>query len=124
LAKRLSKAGFQVWYPEDRIAPGGNWAKEIGRALDDSEFMVILLTPRSMESDWLRQEIEFAISSKKYEGRLFTLFVGPATDVEKNVPWILLELPHLQIESAKGLGDSVKRIRTLRANPTVSHLNA
>jgi hypothetical protein len=34
----------------------------------------------AMESDWLHQEIEFAIGSKKYERRLFTIFVGSAVE--------------------------------------------
>ena len=60
LADHLARAGFVVWSPEEEISPGDNWAKKIGKALDDSELMVILLTPKALESDFLRQDIEFA----------------------------------------------------------------
>jgi hypothetical protein len=124
LAERLKRSGFTVWASEDQVQPGENWAKKIGKALDDSELMVILLTPRAMESDWLRQNIEFALGSKRYEGRVFSVFVGPTLDVGKDAPWILLKLPHRQVESAEDFGDAVKDIRALIADSDVSHSNA
>ena len=124
LGERLAKGGFQVWNSHQQVVPGENWAKEIGKALDDSDLMVILLTPKAMESDWLRHEIEFAIGSKKYEGRLFTVFVGAGLEAGKDLPWILLKLPHRQVESPKGFAAVVKDIRAISANPKLSHSNA
>jgi hypothetical protein len=45
--------------------------------------MVVLLTPGALASGWLRQDIEFALGSKKYEGRVFSVFVGPALEAGK-----------------------------------------
>ena len=124
LAERLAKGGFKVWNPEEEIASGDNWAKKIGKALDDSDLMVILLTPKAMESDWLRQEIEFALGSKKYEGRVFTVFVGPGREAHKDVPWILLKLPHYQVVSARDFADVVTKLKAMDANSDLSHSNA
>ena len=124
LADRLTRGGFTVWNPEEEIAPGDNWAKKIGKALENSEWMVILLTPRALESDWLRQDIEFALGSKKYEGRVFSVYVGPTLEAGKDVPWILLKLPHRQVESAKDFGDIVKDLKALRDRSGMSHSNA
>src|SRR5438477_9834875 len=101
LAQRLTRGGFTVWISEKEIAPGDNWAKKIGKALEASELMVFLFTPAAMESDRLRQDFEFAIGSRKYEDRVFSVFVGPTLEAGKDVPWILLKLPHRQVESAK-----------------------
>ena len=46
LADQLSRAGFSVWDAAKEIAPGDNWAKETGRALDESDVMVAVITPR------------------------------------------------------------------------------
>jgi hypothetical protein len=124
LAERLVRGGFSVWSSEEQIAPGENWAKKIGKALDESELMVVLLTPKAMESDGLRQNIEFALGSKKYEGRLFSVFVGSSVETGKDMPWILLKLPHCQVGSASNFGEAVKEISALHANSTVSHSNA
>lgn len=124
LAERLTRAGFTVWNSEKEIAPGDNWAKKIGKALDDSELMVILLTPKAMESDWLRQDIEFALGAKKFEGRVFSVFVGLTLKAGKDVPWILLELPHRQVDSARNFGEVVKEVQALCADADMSHSNA
>lgn len=124
LGERLARGGFTVWMSEDQIGPGENWAKKIGKALDESELMVILLTPKALESDWLRQSIEFAIGSKKYEGRVFSVFVGPTLEAGKDLPWILLKLPHCQVESARNFGAVVKEVQALSTDSGVSRSNA
>ncbi|MCI0335287.1 MAG: toll/interleukin-1 receptor domain-containing protein [Planctomycetes bacterium] len=122
LAKQLSRVGFDVWNSDEAIAPGDNWAKKIGKALDDSHLMVILLTPKAMESDWLRQEIEYALGSRKYEGRVFTVFAGPVLEAGKDMPWILLRLPHRQVDH-NDFTDAVSEIRAM-ASTQMSHSNA
>jgi len=124
LADLLTQAGFSVWLPEEEIAPGDNWAKKIGKALEESECMVILLTPNALESDWLRQNIEYALGSKKYEGRLFSVFVAPSPEIGKRVPWILQKLPHRQVESAKQFRRVIRDIKALGAASDMSHSNA
>ncbi|MCI0376056.1 MAG: toll/interleukin-1 receptor domain-containing protein [Gemmataceae bacterium] len=118
LAKRLEQSGFRVWSSEKEIVPGDNWAKKIGKALEDSDLMVLLFTPSAMESDSLRHDVEFAIGSRKYEHRVFSVFVGSETEADKNMPWILRKLPNRQVGSAKDFSDVAKEIQALFAVPT------
>jgi hypothetical protein len=124
LADCLSRAGITIWAADDEIVPGQNWAKKVGKALDAAELMVILLTPRALESDSVRQDIEFALTSRKLEGRVFTVFVGPTLKVGKDIPWILLTLPHQQVESAQDFPEVVKEIQILASGSSASHSNA
>jgi hypothetical protein len=124
LADRLTRAGFTLWIPEEEIAPGDNWAKKIGKALEESELMVFLLSPGALDSDRLQQDIEYTLFSRKFEGRVFTVFVGPTLEAGKDVPWILLKLPHRQVESARDFGEVVKEIQSLCTGSDVSHSNA
>jgi hypothetical protein len=124
LAERLTKGGFKVWNPDLEIAPGDNWAKKTGEALDKSDLIVILLTPKAMDAEWLRREIEFALGSKKHEGRVFTVFVGPVREVGKDVPWILLKLPHYQADSARDFSGVVKQLKATDTSSDLSHSNA
>src|SRR4051794_16886023 len=87
LGEQLTRTGFTVWLPEEQITLGDNWAKKVGKALDDSELMVILLTPKAMESDRVRQDIEFMLGAKKFAGRVFSVFVGSAAAARKHMPW-------------------------------------
>ena len=113
LRSQLQEEGFAVWTPEDQISPGENWAKEVAKGLDNSELMVILVTPRAFESDVLRQNVEFAIGSEKYADRVFSVFVGATADAGKDVPWILLKLPHRQVKSVRGFPEVVRDIRQM-----------
>lgn len=98
LAAELSAIGLEVWDPDEEIEPGDNWALKVGQALEESDLMVVLLTPRAMDSDSLRRNIDHAISTARYKDRLFTVLVGPTVASPADVPWILLRLPHKQIE--------------------------
>ena len=110
LADKLKRQHLTVFDPESEIKPGENWAKAIGEAMQSSDFMVFLLTPGSMDADWLRQDIEFALGSRKLEGRVFSVFVGPSDAAAKDVPWILSKLPFRNVESAKRLEEVAKDI--------------
>ena len=124
LADRLTREGFAVWLAQDEVAPGDNWAKKIGKALDDAELMVLLLTHAALKSDSVRQNLDYALGTRKYEGRLFSVIVGPTKKPSKDVPWILLRLPHCRVESAEQFGEVVKEIQALVADADVSHAHA
>jgi hypothetical protein len=113
LGAALKREGFTVWDDELEITPGENWARKVAKALDDSDLMVILLTPGAMDSDALRQNIEFAIANRKYAHRVFSVLVGQKMPAGKNVPWILLKLPHSRLTSVDELPRAVSDIQNL-----------
>ena len=87
LASQLSKRGCEVWDPSDQLFPGDNGPLKIGEALKESKAMVVLLSPDSMKSEWVRGEIRYALVNPHYEGRVFPVLVRPTADI----PWILRE---------------------------------
>ena len=102
LARRLSRslegAGFEVWLDENNILPGDNWAEKVSLALKESQAMVVLISPASVDSKWVRHEIEFALGAKEYRGRLVPVFVGPPESIPQDrVPWILRRLKGIQM---------------------------
>ena len=88
LATVLRAKGFQVTHPDETIAPGENLALKIGRALRDAHSMVVLLSPDAMQSQLVRHEIEHAILSPRFRGRLIPVMLHK-TD---SYPWILRKL--------------------------------
>jgi hypothetical protein len=57
--------------------------------------MVVLLTPNlgSGGSDYVRREVEYALSSPRFEGRLIPVVLGSKDAAWlDNVPWVLLKL--------------------------------
>ena len=102
LRQYLPKEGIEVWDPSSEIAPGENWGLKYGKGLENSDAMVVLLSPDSAKSDWVKHEIEYALGSPRFRDRLVTVLVRPTADI----PWIL-ERQQL----IRASGDSAKTVR-------------
>jgi hypothetical protein len=85
LSRELERRGLSVWLDQQNLLPGDNWPLEIGKALARSQAMVVLISPDSMRSKQVRQEIEYALGHSSFEHRLFPIEVRPT----KEVPSIL-----------------------------------
>ena len=55
IAASLEKAGHSVWWDEN-ISGGKQYAKEIEHALIGADLVVVLWSPSSVESPWVRDE--------------------------------------------------------------------
>ena len=55
----LKNEGFSVWW-DDSLTPKASWDSEIERELSDASAAVVLWTPLSVASDWVRTEAHFA----------------------------------------------------------------
>jgi len=114
LGDELAQAGLEVW-TDDQIYPGDNWAKITGQALEQSDAMIAVVTRDALESGPLKEDIQFALTSKNYGGRVIPVVVDMKTiEAGNDVPWILLRLNPLYLESANSdLHEVVERVRSL-----------
>ena len=55
VAKALESSGFSVWW-DDRIRPQGEWDAQIEKEINDAKATVVLWTPLSVASRWVRAE--------------------------------------------------------------------
>lgn len=62
---QLQAAGFSVWYDE-RITPHTSWDETIEAEIAAAKAVVVLWTPRSVTSEWVRTEADYA----KEKGKL------------------------------------------------------
>lgn len=85
LSQELAAAGIHVVDPFSELLPGDNWSLKIGKALDESEAMIVLISPEAVKSDWLRSEIQYALGSEKFQDRLIPVEVEHTEDY----PWVL-----------------------------------
>ena len=96
----LEEAGFEAWDASREILPGDNWADITARALQESEAMVVLLSPDALRSGWVRREIDYALGEQRYANRLIPVL--PKELNEEEIPWILRHLRMVQLgEDAK-----------------------
>ncbi len=105
VSEALQRSGFEVWDSDFNLLPGDNWAAEVGRALEESEAMVVLLTPAAADSPYVKRDIEYALGAKNYSNRLIPVVVGdPGRIPAKEIPWIVRRMPWVGLEDY-GSGD-------------------
>jgi len=115
LAKKIASAlvasGLDVWNAETEILPGDNWAEKISNALKESDAMVVLLTPESLESRIVQREIEYALGDKSYNKRLIPVLVGSEENVSiESIPWILRRLNMVRLSKPEQTEEGINQI--------------
>lgn len=65
LAKELRTAGYPIWFDLFDIPTGSRWDDEVEKALQESSIFMIILTPASIASANVKDEIGFAIDHGK-----------------------------------------------------------
>lgn len=63
LSAQLWTAGIPNWLADANLEPGDNFAQGIPRALDLAKLVVLLLTPESATSRWVRRELVYATNA-------------------------------------------------------------
>jgi hypothetical protein len=70
----LEESGVSVWW-DDGITPRQAWDTEIELAISAASTVVVLWSPRSVTSDWVRTEAHYG----KDRGKLVPVIVEPCT---------------------------------------------
>ena len=78
----LSERGLDIWWDGD-LPSGSNWAEEVARGLAESNAMLVLVSPDSMDSDLVKKELEHVLANEQYRNRIFPVFIYPTYAV----PW-------------------------------------
>jgi len=116
ISDELRRAGLDVWDDSIEVLPGDNWAQMTSQALEESQAMVVLLTPESIDSKWIKWDIQFALGNISYNKRLIPVLIGdPNRFSKEQIPWIfkhlkVINLPdHVQNdENIRQIADAIK----------------
>ena len=60
LAADLKAAGLDVWYDLSGLEGGTRWSREIQKAIRESQYVLIVLSPDSVDSKWVEEEFLYA----------------------------------------------------------------
>lgn len=111
VGEALERVGLEAWNHEQEILPGDNWAQKIAQALEESQAMVVLLSPDSLDSTMVRREIEYALSTKHFNKRLIPVLVGSEDDLPlEKLPWILSRLNVIKMPALGKQEEGINRI--------------
>ncbi len=111
VASFLEDQGLDVWEASNEIFPGDNWAAKISQGLQESNAMVVLLTPDALKSIWVQRDVEYALGAQEYSERLIPVLVDPdKTIAEDDIPWILKRLNIIDLTEYETEEDGIRRI--------------
>lgn len=65
LGKALRSAGANIWLDQLDILSGDRWDDAIEKALQDCKVFLIILSPKSVDSDNVKDELNYALEDKK-----------------------------------------------------------
>ena len=65
LVSDLKKTGLNVWYDLSGLEGGSRWRVEIQNAIRKSEYVIVVLSPDSVESEWVEREYLFSSNLKR-----------------------------------------------------------
>src|SRR5437867_5069624 len=73
LRELLVAHGVPVWFSPHHIRGAQQWQDEIGAALARCGWLMVLLTPHAVKSMWVKRELGYALSEKRYQDRIIPL---------------------------------------------------
>lgn len=97
LAATLRDHGIPVWYSQTNILGARQWHDEIGRALKRCDWFIVVLSPDSVKSTWVKRELIYAFQKKGFEDKIAPIHYK-ACDPE-DLSWVL---PSLQTIDFRG----------------------
>lgn len=89
LIELLHRHGVGTWHMETDIKSAAEWVETILRALEKCDWFLVVLSPRSVASDWVKDEVHWAVAHRP--GRIITVLLEDC-----NVYELHIRLPRIQ----------------------------
>lgn len=92
VADVLRRHGVPVWYSRTNILGAQQWHDEIGAALRRCDWFLLVLSPHSVDSMWVKRELIFSLQQERFENKIVPLLYRPCEF--DRLSWVL---PSLQM---------------------------
>ena len=87
LAEVLRSHGVPVWYSLANIVGAQQWHDQIGKALSRCDWFVLILSPHSVRSKWVKRELLYVLNDARYEDRIVPVLYKACE--ESRLSWVL-----------------------------------
>jgi len=93
---------IDVWFAEDDIATARQWERSILEGLKACDWFLLALTPRAVESEWIKDEVHWAV--KERPGRIVPVLIEDC-----DLRAIHIRLPRIQYVDFRDVNDDARR---------------
>ena len=70
----LKKNAIPYWISETHIPGASEWHDEIGKALKNCNWFLIILSPNAVRSVWVKRELMYALQPNRYKGTIIPVY--------------------------------------------------
>jgi len=109
LANDIRDAGFDVWYDVSELEGGDRWSTEIEKAIRGSQHVIVVLSPDSVNSEWVEREYLLAGKLKKI---VVPLYYRPC-----ELPMGFLNLQYIDVQGANYKHHFNQILNALKSKP-------
>lgn len=111
LARDLVLRGVRVWLDEAELLVGDSLFKKIASAIEEMEYLAVILSPNSVNSNWVQKELEIAMSDQLRNKKIKVL---PVLAAECEIPKFLQDTFYIYMDTdinyATGLENLMRRL--------------
>jgi hypothetical protein len=101
LAGDLEKAGYDVWWDVSDLRGGDDWVRVIPAAIESSDYIIVVLSPDAVISEWVEKEYTQALGLRKK--------IIPIMLVRSSMPFALNTINYVNFSS----GEYAENLKTL-----------
>jgi hypothetical protein len=87
LVSVLQRHGIPVWYSHMNVLGAQQWHDEIGNALARCDWILVVLSPNSVDSMWVKREVKYALEQKRLDDRIIPVVFEPCD--HRRLSWVL-----------------------------------
>jgi hypothetical protein len=97
IAERIKSYGVCVWYDEWEMAMGDSLLDKIERGISSSDYIIVLLSPDSLKSKWIQQELTMAMARELTARDVIIIPVLISDVLESEIPIVLQDIRWLDL---------------------------
>ncbi|AVH73701.1 toll/interleukin-1 receptor domain-containing protein [Nostoc sp. 'Lobaria pulmonaria (5183) cyanobiont'] len=98
LAEVLRHHGIPVWYSKTNILGAQQWHDEIGNALKRCDWFLVVLSPNSVDSMWVKRELIFTLQQNRFENKIVPIIYQPCN--YEQLSWVLSSFQMINFQEA------------------------
>jgi TIR domain len=106
LATFLAERKIPFWYSKRHLVGAKQWHDEIGKALKNCDWFLVVLSPAAVRSKWVKRELLYALQKDRYENRIVPVLIEPC-DLE-SLSWTLASIQ--RVDFLKGFKKSCREL--------------
>ena len=110
LARDLKRSGVKVWIDFCEIKVGDSIVAKIGEAIQDNDYLVVVLTPASVKSNWVKKELAVGLIRELEEKSVIVL---PLLAKKCKIPPLIKDKRYANfvIDYSEGLKELVNKLK-------------